>query len=151
MLVVEPSNDFLPSWVDGSQRGMMVPVSDYSARNVGVFSLFGDTATKFSDRCPNAIVQTSSIPKSDVQVLWKAPPKGSGCVVFRCVPSCDERVCCSCGWSECGSDHHHNRFCDWIAGWATRVEFFSVPKSALGHTQAAIQPLLGVKQPGHAA
>lgn len=83
MLVVEPSNDFLPSWVDGLQRGMMVPMSDYSTRNVGVFSLFGDTSTKFSDRCPNAIVQTSSIPKSDIQVLWTAPPKGSGCVVFR--------------------------------------------------------------------
>lgn len=83
MLVVEPSNDFLPSWIDGSQRGMMVPVSDYSTRNVGAFSLFGDTATKLSDRCPNAIVQTSSTQKSDIQVLWKAPPKGSGCVVFR--------------------------------------------------------------------
>jgi len=153
MLVVEPSNDFLPSWVDGTQRGMMVPVSDHSTRNVGVFSLFGDTSTKFSDRCPNAIVQTSSIPKSDIQVLWTAPPKGSGCVIFRCVLSCDERilVCCSCVWFECGSDRHHNLFCDWIAGWATRVEFFNVPKSALRHSQAAIQSLLGVKQAGHDA
>jgi len=149
--VVEPSNDFLPSWVDGSPRGMTVPVSDYSTRNVGVFSLFGDTSTKFSDRCPNAIEQTSSIHKSDIQVLWTAPPRGSGCVVFRCVLSCDERVCCSCVWSEYGSDRHHNRFCDWFTVWATRVEFFNVPKSALGHTQAAIQSLLGVKQPGHEA
>jgi hypothetical protein len=83
MLVVEPSSDFLPSWVDEYQRGMMDPVSDYSTRNVGVFTLFGYTETTFSDRCPNAIVQTSSIPKSEIQVLWKAPPKGSGCVVFR--------------------------------------------------------------------
>jgi hypothetical protein len=45
--------------------------------------LFGDTSTKFSDRCPNAVIQTSSIPKSDIQVLWTAPPKGSGCVAFR--------------------------------------------------------------------
>jgi Reeler domain. len=143
MLVVEPSNNFLPSWVDGPQRGMMVPVSDYSTRNVGVFSLFGDTSTKFSDSCPNAIVQTSYIPKPDIQVLWTAPPKGSGCVVFRYV--------LSCLWSECGSDRHHNRLGDWVAGWATRVEFFTVPKSALGPTQAAIQSLLGVKQPGHEA
>jgi hypothetical protein len=149
MLVVEPSNDFLPSWVDEPQRSMMVPVSDYNTRNVGVFSLFGDTSTKFSDRCPNAIVQTSSIPKSDVQVLWTAPPKGSGCVVFRCVLSCDETVCCTCVWSECFSDGHHNRFCDWVACWATRAESFSVPKSTLEHTPAAIQSLLGVKQPGH--
>ena len=149
--MVEPSNDFLPSWIDGSQRGMMVPVSNYSTRNVGAFSLFGDTATKLSDRCPNAIVQTSSTQKSDIQVLWKAPPKSSGCVVFRCVLCCDERVCCSCVWSEHDSDRHHNRFCDWVAGWATRVEFFSVPKSTLGHTQTAIQSLMRVKQPGDAA
>jgi len=129
----------------------MVPVSDYNTRNVGDFSLFDDTVTKVSDRCPNAIVQTSSVPKSDIQVLWKAPPKGSGCVVFRCVLSSDERVCCSCVWCECGSDRHHSRFCDWVVGWATRVEFFNVPKSALGHTQAAIQSLLRVKQPGHTA
>ncbi|XP_021918069.1 spondin-1-like isoform X3 [Zootermopsis nevadensis] len=76
MLVVEP-------WVDGPLRGMVVPVNDYNTRNVGVFNLFGDTSTKFSDRCPNAVIQTSSIPKSDVQVLWTAPPKGSGCVAFR--------------------------------------------------------------------
>jgi len=129
----------------------MDPVSDYSTRNVGVFTLFGYTETTFSDRCPNAIVQTSSIPKSEIQVLWKAPPKGSGCVVFRCVLFCDDRVWCSCVWSECGSDCHHNRFCDWVAGWATRVEFINVLKSALGHTQAAIQFLLRVKQPGNAA
>ena len=93
MLVVEPSNDFLSSWLDGPQKGVMAPVSDYSTRDVGAFSLFGYTSTKFSDRCPNAIVQTSSTPKSDIEVLWTAPPKGSGCVVFRCVQSCDERVC----------------------------------------------------------
>lgn len=121
MLVVEPSNDFLPSWVDGPQRGMLVPVSDYSTRNVGAFSLFGDTSTKFSDRCPNAIVQTSYIPKSDIQVLWTAPPKGSGCVVFRCVLSC-ECVVYVCVL-ESAAEGRHNRFCDWNAGWATTIEF----------------------------
>ena len=151
MLVVEPSNDFLPSWVDGTQRGMMVPVSDYSTRNVGVFSLFGDTSTKFSDRCPNAIVQTSSIPKSDIQVLWTAPPRGSGCVVFRCVLPCDERLCCSCVLSECRIDRHHNWFCDWIAGWATRVEFFSVPKSVWDTPKLLSILYWGVKQPGYEA
>jgi hypothetical protein len=76
MLVVEP-------WVDGPLKGIVAPVNDYDTRNVGGFSLFGDTSTKFSDRCPNAVIQTSSIPKTDVQVLWTAPPKGSGCVAFR--------------------------------------------------------------------
>ncbi|XP_023721830.1 spondin-1 isoform X3 [Cryptotermes secundus] len=83
MLVVEPSNEYLASWVDDPLRSIAVPPNDYSTRNVGVFSLFGDASTRFSDRCPNAVIQTSSMPKSDIQVLWTAPPRGSGCVVFR--------------------------------------------------------------------
>ncbi|XP_046394012.1 spondin-1-like isoform X2 [Ischnura elegans] len=50
---------------------------------VGNFQLFGDALTKFSERCPNMVTQTSSIPKSEIQVLWAAPAAGSGCVVFR--------------------------------------------------------------------
>ncbi|XP_026469503.1 spondin-1-like [Ctenocephalides felis] len=49
----------------------------------GSFALYGDALTKFSDRCPNAVTQTSSMPKSEIQVMWTAPPAGSGCVVFR--------------------------------------------------------------------
>jgi hypothetical protein len=83
MLVVEPSNEYLPSWLDDPLRSMSVLPNDYGTQTVGVFSLFGDASTKFSERCPNAVIQTSSIPKSDIQVLWTAPPRGSGCVVFR--------------------------------------------------------------------
>ncbi|XP_069946233.1 spondin-1-like [Cherax quadricarinatus] len=36
-----------------------------------------------SEDCPNAVTQTSSISKSEIQVLWTAPPAGSGCVRFR--------------------------------------------------------------------
>ena len=50
---------------------------------VGSFQLMGDTLAKFSERCPNLVTHTSAIPKTDVQVRWKAPPSGSGCVVFR--------------------------------------------------------------------
>ncbi|XP_071452758.1 spondin-1 isoform X2 [Hetaerina americana] len=50
---------------------------------VGTFQLFGDALTKFSERCPNMVTQTSSIPKSEIQVLWAAPAAGSGCVAFR--------------------------------------------------------------------
>ncbi|XP_049957491.1 spondin-1-like [Schistocerca serialis cubense] len=49
----------------------------------GTFSLYGDTLTRFSDRCPNTVTHTSSYRKDKVQVYWKAPPSGSGCVVFR--------------------------------------------------------------------
>ena len=84
MLVVEPNNGYLPSWVDGYPRSQPSPYDDYgSDRKVGTFSLFGDALTKFSDSCPNAVIQTSSIRKSEIQVLWTAPPHNSGCVVFR--------------------------------------------------------------------
>ncbi|KRT83177.1 hypothetical protein AMK59_3362 [Oryctes borbonicus] len=37
----------------------------------------------FHDRCPNAVMQTNSIPKNEIQVLWTAPPSNSGCVIFK--------------------------------------------------------------------
>lgn len=68
MLIVEPK-----------ERG-----NDISARpDVGSFYLFGDALSQFSEECPNAIIQTSLIPKWEVQVMWKAPPAGTGCVVFK--------------------------------------------------------------------
>ncbi|XP_022238812.1 spondin-1-like isoform X2 [Limulus polyphemus] len=72
MLVIEPSrkvNDF-----DNSSR---------SLPNVGMFQLFGDALSKFSEECPHAVLQTSNIPKSEIQVMWTAPPPSSGCVVFK--------------------------------------------------------------------
>ncbi|KAJ9594398.1 hypothetical protein L9F63_014188, partial [Diploptera punctata] len=83
MLVVEASNGYLPSWADGYMKGQPSPYEDFIGRKVGTFSLFGDALTKFSDTCPNAVMQTSSIPKSEIQVLWTAPAHNSGCVVFR--------------------------------------------------------------------
>ncbi|XP_053683721.1 spondin-1-like [Sabethes cyaneus] len=50
---------------------------------VGTFHLLGDAQTKFSERCPNAVTQTSSIPKSEIQVNWIAPPAKSGCIAIR--------------------------------------------------------------------
>lgn len=52
-------------------------------QSVGTFQLYGDVLTMHSDDCPNAVVQTSNSPKSEIQVLWTAPPAGSGCVRFR--------------------------------------------------------------------
>jgi hypothetical protein len=58
---------------------------DTSPETAGHFQLFGDAFTRFSDLCPNAITQTSSTPKTEVQVLWTAPGPGSGCILFRSV------------------------------------------------------------------
>ncbi|XP_059486805.1 spondin-1-like isoform X2 [Neocloeon triangulifer] len=62
------------------------PLSNGAAADtaVGHFQLFGDALTKFSEKCPNTVSQTSSMPKSEIQVLWTAPlTPGSGCLVFR--------------------------------------------------------------------
>ncbi|XP_076324156.1 spondin-1-like isoform X2 [Tachypleus tridentatus] len=71
-LVVEPEvleNDF--------------DISSKLSPNPGFFQLFGDALSKFSEECPHAIVHTSIIPKSEIQVMWTAPPSSSGCVVFK--------------------------------------------------------------------
>lgn len=53
-------------------------------KDVGSFQpMLGDALTQISDSCQNAVTQTSSILKSEVQVYWKAPSAGNGCVVFR--------------------------------------------------------------------
>lgn len=59
------------------------PTNIYGPQSVGTFQLYGDALTMHSDDCPNAVIQTSSISKSEIQVLWTAPPAGSGCVIFR--------------------------------------------------------------------
>ena len=39
---------------------------------------------RFSDHCVNTVLETSlTLDKQEVQVLWTAPPSGSGCVVFQ--------------------------------------------------------------------
>ena len=42
------------------------------------------THGRFSDHCTNTVIETSdSLDKTEVQVMWTAPPPGAGCVVFR--------------------------------------------------------------------
>ncbi|XP_076311519.1 spondin-1-like [Tachypleus tridentatus] len=72
MLVVEPSS-----------KVNDLDISSRSSPNVGMFQLFGDALSKFSEECPHAVLQTSNIPKSEIQVMWTAPPPLSGCVVFK--------------------------------------------------------------------
>lgn len=49
----------------------------------GQFQLFADTLTKFDEECTNSVVQSDDLPKTEVQVMWKAPPAGSGCVLLK--------------------------------------------------------------------
>lgn len=47
------------------------------------FQLDRDALAMYSEGCPNAIIQTSNILKSEIQVPWIAPPSGSGCLRFK--------------------------------------------------------------------
>ncbi|XP_050307769.1 spondin-1 isoform X2 [Anthonomus grandis grandis] len=54
-----------------------------SETSIGSMQLYGDALTKFSQRCRNAVVEADNQPKAEVQFLWVAPVKGSGCVKFK--------------------------------------------------------------------
>ncbi|XP_055855447.1 spondin-1 [Episyrphus balteatus] len=50
---------------------------------LGYFEIVDFSETKFSDKCNNLVMQTNMLPKSRVNVVWTAPPPGSGCVLIR--------------------------------------------------------------------
>ncbi|CRK89994.1 CLUMA_CG003720, isoform A [Clunio marinus] len=49
-------------------------------KRVGRFQLFGDSLTKFYEMCVNTVSEADDLPKTEVQTMWVAPAKGSGCV-----------------------------------------------------------------------
>lgn len=49
---------------------------------VGYFQLFSDSLTTFNEDCVNTISEASDFPKTEIQAMWRAPPPGSGCVIF---------------------------------------------------------------------
>ena len=61
----------------------IAPGSDASPQRVGSFQLFGDSLTTFNEQCINTISEADDLPKTEIQVMWISPPKGSGCVTFR--------------------------------------------------------------------
>jgi len=42
-------------------------------------------ATKFAENCPYVVTHIYPNPKAGVEVLWTAPPPGTGCIEFRLV------------------------------------------------------------------
>lgn len=50
------------------------------------------TKTRFADECPHVVTHTDLRPKSNVEVLWIAPPPGVGCMEFRYGILCAKRV-----------------------------------------------------------
>ncbi|KAK4887219.1 hypothetical protein RN001_003490 [Aquatica leii] len=59
------------------------PVGDQSY-SVGSFQL-RNMLTKFSDKCPNAVTNTNVIPKTEIEIDWRAPEGETGCVAFKLV------------------------------------------------------------------
>ena len=65
-------------------RNLGFKASGFGTTNeVGTFHIASNAVSKFSDKCPNLVTHTSSLPKSEVQVTWTAPLSGNGCIVFR--------------------------------------------------------------------
>ncbi|CAH2062716.1 unnamed protein product, partial [Iphiclides podalirius] len=59
------------------------PAAPRSISKQGQFQLFADTLTKFDEECFNSVVEADDLPKTEVQVMWKAPQTGSGCVLLK--------------------------------------------------------------------
>ncbi|XP_066589883.1 spondin-1 isoform X2 [Prorops nasuta] len=51
--------------------------------DIGSFDVQDDMLSKFSETCPNAIIETSNVPKEGVTIIWNSPSEGSGCVLLR--------------------------------------------------------------------
>lgn len=60
---------------------LSVPIGPLSA---GVFKIIpGEVNTKIDENCPNTVVHSSHTFVSKIEVGWKAPVAGTGCVLFR--------------------------------------------------------------------
>ncbi|XP_028167311.1 spondin-1 isoform X2 [Ostrinia furnacalis] len=59
------------------------PAAPRAPSRQGQFQLFADTLTRFDEECVNSVVEADDLPKTEVQVMWKAPPAGSGCVLLK--------------------------------------------------------------------
>lgn len=57
-------------------------ISDNPVR-VGTFMLYSDELTQYHGECINTIKESDMSEKSEIQIMWQAPQKGSGCVTFR--------------------------------------------------------------------
>ncbi|XP_051166225.1 spondin-1 [Leptopilina boulardi] len=52
------------------------------AARIGYLQLFSDSLAQFNEDCINTISESTDYSKSEIQVMWRAPASGSGCVVF---------------------------------------------------------------------
>lgn len=54
-----------------------------SPLHVGTFILYPDQDTQYHADCINTVREASGAPTSEVQVMWTAPARATGCVTFK--------------------------------------------------------------------
>ncbi|KAK9304472.1 hypothetical protein QLX08_004229 [Tetragonisca angustula] len=59
------------------------PESEDDATESGIFDLQDETLSRYSEICPNAVVETSKVAKEEISVAWTSPSEGSGCIFIR--------------------------------------------------------------------
>lgn len=59
------------------------PEDESETADSGTFDLQNDSLTRYSEQCPNAVVETPKVPKEKISVTWISPSEGSGCVLIR--------------------------------------------------------------------
>ncbi|XP_053986633.1 spondin-1 isoform X2 [Hylaeus volcanicus] len=59
------------------------PETEDEIANGGIFDLYDESLTRYSEICPNAVVETSKVPKEEISVTWTSPSEGSGCIFIR--------------------------------------------------------------------
>ncbi|KAJ6647455.1 Spondin-1 [Pseudolycoriella hygida] len=104
--IVENTNNYTPGktytikieGIDAGQRSMPPSKHKFSGftlvvekktndsgvldQSIGTFSLVhSNPYSKIA--CPNMVTHTTTAAKSEIEVLWKAPQSGSGCVLFK--------------------------------------------------------------------
>lgn len=60
-----------------------IPKEDESPNQHGIFQLFGDALTNFHEECVNTVSEKSTLSKRVIEVIWTAPPAGSGCIILK--------------------------------------------------------------------
>ncbi|XP_076231734.1 spondin-1 isoform X3 [Calliopsis andreniformis] len=59
------------------------PENESETADSGVFDLQDEALSRYSEICPNAVVETSKVPKEEISVAWTSPSEGSGCIFIR--------------------------------------------------------------------
>lgn len=54
-----------------------------SPLHVGTFIMYPDQDTQYHEECINTVREGSGRPTTEVQVMWTAPSRATGCVTFK--------------------------------------------------------------------